>query len=131
MVNSLAQSPSIFRHKCLVNQASLFNFYKTNLSSTHIPAQLIKLEITEGTILKNVSEAIDTMMKQLKALGFILALDDFGTGYSSLNYLKQFPIDILKIDRSFIMDMHNNLIDRKIIETIISLAKNVEFNGDM
>ncbi len=87
----------------------------------------IHLEITESVLVENTQE-IAQVLKQLKSLGIILCLDDFGTGYSSLSYLHRFPIDILKIDRSFIMGMSANDDDNskiEIIQTIIALAENM------
>jgi EAL domain-containing protein (putative c-di-GMP-specific phosphodiesterase class I) len=78
-------------------------------------------------LLDKIDIAILTM-QQLKALGFKLSLDDFGTGFSSLNYLKQFPFDILKIDRSFIMGMHESSIDQSIVHSIINLANNLNLS---
>ena len=99
----------------------LISLLKSRLTEYKIPPELIKIEITEGMLLDNIKEAISTM-NIIKSLGFKLALDDFGTGFSSLNYLKQFPIDILKIDRSFISGIHENEIDKNIVKSIISLA---------
>jgi len=102
----------------------LISLLKEKLADYKIPSSLIKIEITEGMLLKDIDKAINTM-KQLKSLGFKLSLDDFGTGFSSLNYLKQFPIDILKIDRSFIMDMHQSSVDQSIVRSIVDLAHNL------
>ncbi|MFT7432124.1 MAG: EAL domain-containing protein (putative c-di-GMP-specific phosphodiesterase class I) [Colwellia sp.] len=97
------------------------------LNQYGIPPARIKIEITEGMLLDKIDIAILTM-QQLKALGFKLSLDDFGTGFSSLNYLKQFPFDILKIDRSFIMGMHESSIDQSIVHSIINLANNLNLS---
>lgn len=94
---------------------------EAKLSQFSIEACHIKIEITEGMLLHDIEQAIETM-NGIKALGFQLALDDFGTGFSSLNYLKKFPIDILKVDRSFIMGMHESATDQSIVRSIISLA---------
>lgn len=99
----------------------LLTLLQAKISQYSINASLIKIEITESMLLDNIEQAIETM-SQIKSLGFQLALDDFGTGFSSLNYLKKFPIDILKIDRSFISDMHQNDVDRSIVKSIVSLA---------
>jgi EAL domain-containing protein (putative c-di-GMP-specific phosphodiesterase class I) len=68
------------------------------------------------------------MLLELKQLGVNLSIDDFGTGYSSLSYLKQFPIDKLKIDKSFILESHNSKKDRDIVQTIVSLGKNLNMS---
>jgi len=87
------------------------------------PCRLV-LEITEGMLLHNMNEAITTM-KTLKTMGFRFAVDDFGTGYSSLAYLKRLPLDILKIDRSFVMDITMDKDALAIAETIISIARHL------
>ncbi len=67
-------------------------------------------------------------MAMLKAMGVKLALDDFGTGYSSLTYLRQLPLDLLKIDRSFIRDLETNASDRAIVQTILDFAQNLKLS---
>ncbi|MGM0518951.1 MAG: putative bifunctional diguanylate cyclase/phosphodiesterase [Campylobacterota bacterium] len=86
----------------------------------------IELEITETHIMKNHSDAIKKF-ELLKKSGYSLAIDDFGTGYSSLAYLKLFPIDKLKIDKSFVQDLLDDNDDRNIVETIVSMSKNFNF----
>ena len=86
--------------------------------------QLLKLELTESLLVANVEEII-AKMHLLKALGIGLSLDDFGTGYSSLTYLKRMPLEQLKIDRSFVNDMLTSANDASIVNTIISLSKNM------
>jgi len=93
----------------------------------HIPAHCLELEITESAMMADPEQALKIMLR-LKALGVTIALDDFGTGHSSLGYLKRFPIDILKIDRSFIMDIESSDQDRNITATIIRLAKYLNIN---
>jgi len=90
-----------------------------------LPAEYLEIEITEGVLISQSEEAADSLLN-LKKMGVILSLDDFGTGYSSLGYLKQFPIDILKIDRSFVMDLHKDKDSLGIVEAIIGLAKNLK-----
>jgi diguanylate cyclase (GGDEF)-like protein/PAS domain S-box-containing protein len=82
----------------------------------------IILEITEGLLLRNMDETINKMT-YLKKLGFHFSIDDFGTGYSSLSYIQSLPIDELKIDQSFVRDMHSNIQQENIVEIIILLAK--------
>jgi len=105
----------------------LISLLNNKLAQYKIPSTLVKIEITEGMLLEEIEKAITTM-EQIKALGFKLSLDDFGTGFSSLSYLKQFPIDILKIDRSFIMDMHESTVDQSIVRSIIDLAHNLSLS---
>ena len=94
------------------------------LADVGLPAQYLKLEVTESGIMENPEQAIATM-KLLRDQGIDFSIDDFGTGYSSLNYLKRFPIDALKIDRSFVLDVCTNKDDQEIIKTIISMARNM------
>jgi EAL domain-containing protein (putative c-di-GMP-specific phosphodiesterase class I) len=83
------------------------------------------LEITEGVIIYNEQQTIDTF-NSLKELGLQLAIDDFGTGYSSLSYLKKFNIDKMKIDQSFVRHIHTEKADQSIVRTIIELGRNLD-----
>ena len=83
--------------------------------------QLVELELTEGVIMPNADETIATL-KELKEAGFTLSVDDFGMGYSSLSYLRRFPLDTLKIDRTFITDVTTNQDDAAIVSAIIAMA---------
>lgn len=107
-----------FNHKCLPGQV------KTALVETGLPAHLLELEITETAIVNDISETIPLLFN-LKEIGVRLAIDDFGTGYSSLNYLKNFPIDTLKIDKSFVDEIVTSKKDAAIAQTIIQLAHNL------
>jgi len=91
------------------------------LNETGFPAELLELELTESTLMERESEAI-LVLGRLRALGVRLAIDDFGTGYSSLAYLKRFPLDILKIDKSFIDDIPALDDDKEIAAAIIGMA---------
>ncbi|MGE5639357.1 MAG: EAL domain-containing protein [Clostridia bacterium] len=92
------------------------------LSETGLPAHLLELEITESTAMQQTDATMATL-KKLKELGVSIALDDFGTGYSSFSYLKLFPVNTLKIDRSFIADVENDGDHRAIVAAIIALAQ--------
>jgi EAL domain-containing protein (putative c-di-GMP-specific phosphodiesterase class I) len=94
------------------------------LAETKLVPTSLKLEITESAVMENVETAIN-MLNQLRALGVQLAMDDFGTGYSSLSYLHRFPINTLKIDRSFITQMVENNENAEIVRTISGLAQNL------
>ena len=94
------------------------------MQETRIPAQYLVLEVTEGAVMSSPSEGIRNL-RRLDAAGISLAIDDFGTGYSSLSYLKQLPVDELKIDKSFVMNMHNDDNDAVIVRSTIDLAHNL------
>ncbi|MBU2204299.1 MAG: EAL domain-containing protein, partial [Gammaproteobacteria bacterium] len=96
------------------------------LQQTELPSYHLELEITEGTVMQSPPQAIETM-KKLRARGIHLAMDDFGTGYSSLAYLKQFPLNTLKIDKAFIDDM-NNARGRNMVDTIMTIAHNLNLS---
>lgn len=85
------------------------------------PSQ-IELELTERTVVADIDQTLDTM-RQLKQMGFIFSIDDFGTGYSSLAYLKQMPVDIIKIDRSFVSGMSDNSADMQIVSSTIAMVQ--------
>src|ERR1035438_5638852 len=91
------------------------------IAETKVPPEYLTLEITESVVMEHARETIATL-DQLKKLGVSLAIDDFGTGYSSLSYLKRFPVDILKIDRSFTRDVPRDADDSAIVTGIIALA---------
>jgi len=97
------------------------------LELTGCSAELIELEITEQDIMTNL-DACASMMTRLRNLGLELAIDDFGTGYSSLSYLKHLPASTLKIDRSFVNDICSNKTDLAIVQSIISLANNMNMH---
>ena len=95
------------------------------LEETHFDPCCLELEITESVAMQNLDHSIATMVR-LKDMGVRLAVDDFGTGYSSLSYLKRFPIDLLKIDRSFVKGIPKDPDDAAITEAIISLAHSLK-----
>ena len=94
------------------------------LDQTGLPPGLLELEITESVIMKR-AEAVIPVLRELKEMGIRIAIDDFGTGYSSLSYLKRFPIDTLKVDRSFVGDIGSDPDDAVITTAIIALAKSL------
>jgi diguanylate cyclase (GGDEF)-like protein len=94
------------------------------LIETGLKAENLRVELTERALLEN-TEIVLSNMKALKRLGVKILLDDFGTGYSSLSYLHRFPLDVLKIDRSFINNVHEHKNNRAIIKTIVDLATNL------
>ncbi len=99
-------------------------FVEGTLRRFGIPPACLGLEITEGTVMGDPDKAV-AALKRLKDIGVSISLDDFGTGYSSLGYLKRFPIDVLKIDKSFVDDVTTNANDAAIALSVISLAHNL------
>jgi diguanylate cyclase (GGDEF)-like protein/PAS domain S-box-containing protein len=98
-----------------------------NIEKSGFNAEFLKIEITESALMQNAQRSV-SMLNQLKDLNIKVCVDDFGTGYSSLSYLHTFPIDTLKIDRSFVHDMSRNFRNMEIIRTIIMLAHNLKLD---
>jgi len=105
-------------------QRNLIKTIAKTLTNSRLDPQHLELEITESTLMENAASTIHTV-KELKSMGVRLAVDDFGTGYSSLSYLRRFPLDVLKIDRSFIRDVTINADDAAITRAIIAMAHNL------
>lgn len=107
------------------NDTDMVSVVKTVIKDTGINPHYLELELTEGMIMKNLEEAVDTLSR-LKEMGVHISIDDFGTGHSSLNYIKHLPLDLLKIDRSFISDISTDPEDAAIAKAIISMAHNLK-----
>src|ERR1700758_4388049 len=108
-------------------QPNLVADIKKLLRELDLPPEALKLEITESTVMADPSAAVE-MLQQIKSLGIRLAIDDFGTGYSSLSYLHRFPLDTLKIDRSFISGMGEDGEGMEIARTILPMANNLRLD---
>ncbi|HEY9850268.1 MAG TPA: bifunctional diguanylate cyclase/phosphodiesterase [Leptolyngbyaceae cyanobacterium] len=108
-------------------QPNLVQLVSSILEETQLNPAYLELEVTESLMMDNVEKSM-SVLQQLHELGIQLALDDFGTGYSSLNYLRRFPIDTLKIDRSFVREIVSNSHDAAVTNTIITLAKSLDLN---
>jgi diguanylate cyclase (GGDEF)-like protein/PAS domain S-box-containing protein len=106
---------------------NLVNAICDALNTSGLDPSLLTLELTESSIMDNAEETIKSL-HVLKNTGVRLSIDDFGTGYSSLAYLKRFPIDYLKIDRSFVLDVDNNADDRTIVQTIIAMGHSMKLS---
>ncbi|MCY1348896.1 putative signaling protein [compost metagenome] len=111
-------SPQQFRQGNFVEQVS------TCLHSSGLPVSMLKLEITEGIVIHNIDDTI-AKMNRLRKLGISFAMDDFGTGYSSLTYLKRLPVNVLKIDQSFVRDAVSDPNDAEIIRAIVAMARSL------
>jgi diguanylate cyclase (GGDEF)-like protein/PAS domain S-box-containing protein len=98
---------------------------RTILSETGLEARYLDLELTEGVLMEDV-ESSAAVLRELKTIGVHLAVDDFGTGYSSLSYLQEFPIDVLKIDKSFVHRITGDPYDSAIVSSIIDMGKNLK-----
>lgn len=108
-------------------QADLVEFIEQTLTETQLDGHSLKLEITESVAMKDVEAAIALLLR-LKALNLQLSIDDFGTGYSSLSYLHRFPVDMLKVDRSFVSRMDDASDDAEIVATIVGLAQSLKLH---
>lgn len=102
-------------------QHDLVQSIRDAMQAVDLPPTCLEIELTESLVMADVDHAIG-ILRDMKALGVQLSIDDFGTGYSSLSYLKRFPIDVLKIDRSFVNDITTDPDDAAIVTSIISLA---------
>ncbi len=111
-------SAAQFRHQNIVQ------VIHTALNDAGLDARALEIELTESALMTNPEESAG-ILKQLRRMGVSVAIDDFGTGYSSLSYLRRFPIDKLKIDRSFIRDLAISRTDESIVRAIVSLARSV------
>ncbi|MBL4910900.1 MAG: EAL domain-containing protein [Alteromonadaceae bacterium] len=103
----------------------LLNEIETALESARLPSELLQLELTESVLINDIEQTLQ-VIEQLKEHHISFAIDDFGTGYSSLSYLKSFPVDIIKIDRSFVKDIATDNNNRAIIRAINSMAHELD-----
>ena len=111
-------SPVQFKNRNLVQSVVLA------LAASGLPASRLELEITEGVLLQDTEATLETL-HQLRRLGVRISLDDFGTGYSSLNYLRNFPFDKIKIDRSFVNDLAQNTDCEAIVRAVTGLGSSL------
>ena len=108
-------------------QPHLVQYIERTLEETGLDGKYLKLELTESILMDDVASVIDTLHR-MKRLNLQISIDDFGTGYSSLSYLHRFPIDTLKIDRSFVMNINDLGEDHAIVETIIALGHHLKMD---
>lgn len=109
------------------HQDGFLDDIKDALVETRVSPKSVTLEVTEGITIKDIQSTIDKM-NVLADMGFSISMDDFGTGYSSLTYLKKLPLSELKIDQSFVRDLHVDESDAEIAGTIIAMAKNLKLD---
>jgi EAL domain-containing protein (putative c-di-GMP-specific phosphodiesterase class I) len=102
--------------------ADLLDMLTKVLAGTSLEPDALTLEITESVLMEDTTSALESLLG-LKALGVRLAVDDFGVGYSSLNYLKRFPIDVLKVDRSFVSGLGADHDDTAIVTGVLAMAR--------
>lgn len=107
--------------------ANLLNDIKEAIEDNRIDPTSLEVEVTENMVMDDVEDAI-RILNDIKEMGLKIAIDDFGTGYSSLSYLKRFPVDTLKIDRTFIRDLTVDNDDAAIVSAIVSMAQKLEIN---
>lgn len=105
-------------------QEGLVEMVFANLERNGLSSSKLELEITESTLMTNIQDSV-SKLNELVDRGVSISIDDFGTGYSSLYYLKNFPINVLKIDQSFVRDITQDIDDAQIVETIILMARNL------
>lgn len=106
-----------------LRQPLFIDYLFQQLEHYQIPGNLVEIELTEGVLMENIEETT-ALLQLIRDKDIAISIDDFGTGYSSLSYLPILPINTLKIDRSFIIDLQNNSDNQKIIQTIVNLAEN-------
>lgn len=102
-------------------------FVKSILDETGIPPSYLKMEITESALMENI-ETVAGVLQELRDIGIRISIDDFGTGYSSLSYLHRLPLNTLKVDRSFVMDMDTKQENQEIVRAIVTLAHNLHMD---
>lgn len=103
---------------------SVVSEFKSAIGSRNVNANNVQIEVTESLLIEDKGVAVRSMLR-LQQLGMSIAIDDFGTGYSSLSYLANLPIDKLKIDRSFVENLDSSRINRKLVDTLINMSKNL------
>ena len=126
LVDRLPIAVNVSAHQ--FQDVGIVDVIRDTLDATGLPSELLEFELTESTAMRDVEHSVRTLA-QLKEMGIRLSIDDFGTGYSSLVYLKRFPVDTVKIDRSFIMDVGRHPDDAAIVGAIIALAESLSMNS--
>jgi EAL domain-containing protein (putative c-di-GMP-specific phosphodiesterase class I) len=105
-----------------LKDASLLHMIANITNISGCSSSLIEFEVTEGFVMRNIESSI-ALLRGFQDMGFVVSMDDFGTGYSSLSYLKKLPLNVIKIDKSFIDDIPGIEVDEAIVNTIIELGR--------
>jgi len=108
-----------------VQHGGLVELVNSALADSGLPAGALELEITEGVLIQDSKAAIEAL-SELRARGVRIAIDDFGTGYSSLSYLARFPLDTIKLDRSFVRDLHVDENDAAIASSVLAMGRSLK-----
>lgn len=106
------------------DEGGLVEEVRAALSTSGLEPSRLSLEITETTLMRNIDQ-VDAMLRQLKEIGVGVAIDDFGTGYASLTYLNRLPVDVLKVDRSFVQNMPGGMVETAIVKAVAGLAQSL------
>jgi EAL domain-containing protein (putative c-di-GMP-specific phosphodiesterase class I) len=107
------------------HQPGLVESVRAALAEARLDSRCLEIELTESCVMSNPEESIG-ILEQLSRMGVVVSVDDFGTGYSSMSYLRRFPIDKLKIDKSFVAEMDQRADDASIVQAIVSLAHGLQ-----
>ncbi len=129
-IKKLSELPGGFPLDHVAINISTMHFLQTHfveklmllIKKYKLKPEWIDIEITESGIMRNIKDAVQKI-KELKEFGFTFSIDDFGTGYSSFSYLKELPVNVIKIDQSFVMNMHNDQGDATIVETVVAIGQ--------
>jgi EAL domain-containing protein (putative c-di-GMP-specific phosphodiesterase class I) len=108
-----------------LGEPGFVEWFADELGRRNVPARCVHLEITEGVLISHIERAVDTVAA-LRSLGASISIDDFGTGYSSLSYLDQLPVDVLKVDRSFVERLGPAARDAAVVRSVVALAGALE-----
>lgn len=115
---------SLNASKLFLKQENLIEFIKSELEKYNVESKYIKMEVAEDEIIDDFEYTI-ALLDKLRKIGIEIYLDDFGVGYSSFNHIKKLPIDVIKLDRSLIIDIENNIKSQEIVKTLINMAHNM------
>jgi EAL domain-containing protein (putative c-di-GMP-specific phosphodiesterase class I) len=107
------------------HQPGLVDSVRSALERADLPPRFLEIELTETCVMSNPEESI-AILEELSRMGVLVSVDDFGTGYSSMSYLRRFPIDKLKIDKTFVAEMDTRADDASIVQAIVSLAHGLQ-----